>query len=305
MNSKMNWDDLRVVLAVAKAGSLSGAGRSLGISHATVFRRLGEVEQRLAVRLFDRSRTGYTPTIAGDEMAAAAQRVEGEIHEVERRVVGRDLRASGTVRVTTTDSLMVGLLSPMLVAFRQEYPGIALEVVVSNQLFSLPRREADVAIRSAAAPPEALVGRRVASIALAVYGRRGQVSDAGSMSELDWIGPDDRMGYRVLEDWMAAHGLTELCRCRVDSVLGMVAAARDGMGLAVLPCYLGDREPTLARIGDTLPELAADLWLLTHPDLRETVRVRAFLDFLADRLRRAREMLAGTAPGDHVVNPIA
>ena len=172
MNSKLPWDDLRVVLAVAEAGSLAGAGRRLGASHATVFRRLGDVERRLGVRLFERSRLGYAPTDAGEELAEAARRIEAEVHDAERRIVGRDLRPAGVVRVTTTDSLMVGLVSPILAAFRRLYPGIVLEVVVSNQVFSLSRREADVAIRSSSAPPETLVGRRVATIAQAVYDRR-------------------------------------------------------------------------------------------------------------------------------------
>lgn len=304
MNSKLPWDDLRFVLAIAEAGTLAGAGRRLGTSHATVFRRLGDVERRLGVRLFERSRTGYAPTDAGDELADAARRVEVEIHDAERRIVGRDLRPVGIVRVTTTDSLMAGLVSPILAAFRRQYPGIVLEVAVSNQVFSLTKREADVAIRSAAAPPETLVGRRVATLAQAVYDRRDAAGDgtAGNTTaagDSAWIGPDERMHYPVLEAWMAARGLADLCGCRVDSVLGMTAAVRDGLGRAVLPCYIGDREPALARVGDPLPELAADLWLLTHADVRASARIRAFTDFAAVRIRAAKDLLAGARPADH------
>lgn len=304
MNSRLPWDDLRIVLAVAEAGSLAGAGRRLGTSHATVFRRLGDVERRLGVRLFERSRTGYAPTDAGDELARAARRIEAEVHEAERRIVGRDLRPVGVVRVTTTDSLMAGLVSPILAAFRREYPGIVLEVAVSNQVFSLSRREADVAIRPSSAPLDTLVGRRVATIAQAVYERsrpsgEGEPGNAATGDDPGWVGPDDSMHYPTLTKWMADRDLTDRCGCRVDSVLGMVAAVRDGLGRAVLPCYLGDCDPGLVRVGDRLPELASDLWLLAHADVRGAARIRAFTAFAADRIRGARARLAGVQPSDH------
>ncbi|MGF1629517.1 MAG: LysR family transcriptional regulator [Kiloniellaceae bacterium] len=293
MNSQLQWDDLRVVLAVAVKGSLSGAGRQLGVSHATVFRRLGEIERRLGVRLFHRDRSGYLPTAAGEAAAASARRVEAEVLEVERQLAGRDLRPSGSVRVTTTDTLLIGVFSPILAAFRREFPEIDLEVTVSNQLFSLSRREADIALRPAAAPPEALVGRRIGTIAQAVYGHvdlwRG--GGAPDLQQADWIGPDGAMAYRALEKWMAVEGHDARCRYRLDTMLGMAAAAGDGAGLAVLPCYLAAGDARLRRLGAPLPALATDLWLLTHPDLRRAGRVRAFLDFVAAAVQERRGLL--------------
>ncbi len=296
MNKPPKWDDLRIVLAIAMAGSLSGAGRALGLSHATVFRRIGEVEQRLGVKLFDRGRTGYTPTLAGEEVAAAARRIEADVLDVERRVAGQDLRPSGTVRVTTTDTLLIGLLSPVLAAFRGAYPEISLEVVVSNEVFNLSRREADVAIRPSSSPPETLVGRKVATIAQAIYGPRNLAPASGAgpdIRAIDWVGPDERMTYRALDRWMAAQGLDARCRYRVDSVMGMLAAVRDGSGLAVLPCYLCDGDERLVRLGETLPALASDLWLLTHQDLRKVARIRTFLDFVAQEVKDMRARLLG------------
>lgn len=274
---RLGWDDLRVALAIADAGSLSGAGRRLGLSHATLFRRLNDIERRLGVRLFERARTGYSPTMAGEELAAVATRVEAEVLGVERRLVGRDLRLSGTVRVTTTDTLLMGLLSPILADFRRSHPDIVLEVAVSNQLFNLSRRDADVAVRPSSSPPGHLVGRRVGSIAQAVYAR----ADATAES-VCWVGPDRHLGYTALDAWMAGNGLDDRCRYRVDTLLGMLAAARDGMGRAVLPCYLADAEPLLSRAGEPIPELATDLWLLTHPDLRRVARIRALMSFVAE-----------------------
>ncbi|EWH03322.1 LysR family transcriptional regulator [Halomonas sp. BC04] len=273
----MHWDDLRVVQAIAEAGSLSGAGRRLGASHATVFRRLNAIERRLGVALFERSRRGYAPTAAGEDLATVAGRVEAEVLGAERRVVGRDLSLSGTIRVTTTDTLLMGLLSPIFADFQHAHSEIVLEVAVSNQLFNLSQRDADVAVRPSSSPPEHLVGRRVGSIAQAVYGRVDSDSEA-------WIGPDRHLGYAALDAWMAENGANARCRYRVDTMFGMLAAARDGLGRAVLPCYLADAEPALNRIGEPIPELATDLWLLTHPDLRRVARIRAFMAFVSEAL---------------------
>ncbi len=298
MNKRLHWDDLRIVLAVAEAGSLSGAARKLRVSHATVFRRLAVVEDGLGARLFHRARNGYTPTPAGEEAAAAARGIQAQVRDVERRVAGRDLRPSGTVRLTTTDSLLMGLLAPVIARFRLAYPEIGLEIVVANQLFDLSKREADVALRPSSRPPEALVGRKLGILAQAIYARRQIIAaDEGGpdLRAAEWVGPDERMAYRDLDRWMAAQGLAARCRCRVDSVLGMLGAVREGVGLAVLPCYLGDADPALTRIGAPLPELATDLWLLTHPDLRRTARIRAVLDVVADAVRKEQPRLAGGA----------
>lgn len=280
------WDDLRTVLAIAQAGSLSGAGRALGVSHATVFRRLGAIEERLGVRLFERRRTGYTPTTAGEDVAEAAGRIASEVTGIERRIAGRDLLPSGTVRITTTDTLLQGLLSPVFADFRRSYPDIHLEVAVSNTLFSLSRREADVAIRPTLSPPENLVGRRIGRIEQAVYVASSLF--AQSVNDLDtvtWVGPDEGMAYLQLETWMKAEGHDVRCHYRVDTLQGIQAGVRDGLGVAVLPCYLADADENLVALSDSIPALATDLWLLTHTDLRRVARIRAFTGFVADAMK--------------------
>lgn len=293
---KPAWDDLRLVLAIARTGSLSGAARSLGVSHATVYRRLGDIETRLGVRLFERQRNGYTATPAGEEIAAAAGRVEDEVLAVERRVVGQDLRPSGTVRVTTTDSLLLGLLAPLFARFRRVEPEIALEVSVSDVLFSLPRREADVALRVTRSPPDHLVGQCIGTLAQAAYVSRDLASDAGSSpagSDLAWVGPDESWSHRALVRWMAESGHDGRCRFRADTLLGMYAAVREGIGAAILPCYLGDADPSLTRLGAPVPALAMDLWILMHPDLRGVARIRAFTMFMREEVRALQARLSG------------
>ncbi len=291
MNTRMNWDDLRVVLAIFNAGTLSGAARHLGISHTTVFRRLGEIEESMGVKLFERSRAGYHPTLAGKVTATSAQRVEVEVLEVERRIVGQDLRVSGKIRVTTTDSLMYGLLSPIFSEFLASYPDIGLEIAVSNDVLSLSRREADVAIRPSVKPPESLIGPKIAVIDQAIYGvdrSENHPAGANDLRSLDWVGPDESMAYRELEAWMLEQELSGSVRYRVNSVLNMYSAVRDGAGVAVLPCYLAGM--SMKRMGRPIPALSTNLWLLTHMDLNKTARIRLFMEFVADAVAKCEEL---------------
>ncbi|MBZ5486251.1 LysR family transcriptional regulator [Halomonas aquamarina] len=275
----LKWDDLQVVLAIARTGSLSGASRQLHISHATVFRRLNVIEARLGTTLFERHRHGYTPTLAGEDLAATAEHIQDEVNSAERRVIGQDLKLSGTLRITTTDTLFAGLLCPIMATFREQYPGIALEVVISNQLQNLSRRDADIAIRPTRKPPETLVGRRLGDITLAVYGQKEQwqasngLLDPNVMLEESWIGPDAQLGDVAFEKWMRNKNTCY----RLDSMLAMQMAARQGAGITVLPCYMGDADDILQKISPPIDALTTQLWLLTHPDLRHVARVRAFM----------------------------
>ncbi|WP_409525575.1 LysR family transcriptional regulator [Nitrincola sp. MINF-07-Sa-05] len=287
----IRWDDLQIVLAIAKTGSLSGAGRYLRMSHATVFRRLTDMEQRLGVSLFTRTRSGYTQSLAGEDLAGVAEKIQADVMAAELRLLGQDLKLSGTIRVTTTDTLFSGLLSPLFARFREEYPHIELEVVISNQLYSLARREADIAIRPTRHPPETLIGRRVAEITQAVYGQATRWQDhprpfnVTELTDTQWIGPDIHLGDSALEAWMASDGRSDHCHFRVDTILGMQIAARQGVGVALLPCYLGDADEQLVRLTEPVPELATELWLLTHPDLRRVARIRAFMETIAEGIR--------------------
>lgn len=288
-----NWDDLRIFLAVARAGSLSGAARSLGVNHSTVFRRIGAFERALDVRLFDRLQGGYVLTAAGEEMRESAQRVEAEIAALGRKVVGQDLRLSGTVRFATIDMLAVWLLPRHLAAFRLAYPGIELEVSVSNAAVNLSRHEADVALRLGNQPPETLVGRRVGRLFFAVYGA-GRMTDRDQdipLAERDWIGFDS--DHQALVSRLKRFLPKVRPIFRVNSVAAAIAAAKAGIGLAPLPCGIADLEPDLVRIAPLPEAFAIDLWLLTHEDLRRTARIRAFLDFLADALTAEATQLEG------------
>lgn len=292
------------MLAIAEAGSLAGAVRNLGIDHSSGFRRLGAVEARLGARLFDRSRAGYAPTPAGEIAIAAAVRVGEEIDALERRLLGQDLRLSGPVRVTTTDTLL-HVVAPLFADFRRAEPGIVIEVAAANILFDLSRRDADLAIRPIATVPEHLVARRVATVASAVYAAPAYLAgrDPAALAGHDWIAPDASLSHAAAARWLAAHVAPERVVHRADSLLALLQAAKAGVGMTVLPCYLGDAEPSLQRIGAPLPEAAVPLWLITHPDLRQVRRVRVLGEFLWQRLRALDAVFRGAGHGQERAKP--
>ncbi|MBR0799105.1 LysR family transcriptional regulator [Bradyrhizobium jicamae] len=295
MHKQLAWDDLRVVLAVSREGSLSGAARRLGVTHSTVFRRLGAIEQNVGVRLFERFRDGYAPTAAGETAAACAVRLEDEVLTLERKLSGQDLRPSGTVRITTTDTLGAVLMRHVA-AMRVAHPDIQLEIAISNAMANLTRREADIAIRPTPAPSELLVGRRVADIAHAIYGSHAYLlrRDSKDLAALDWIGLDDALGSTVIARWMHDNVRAPQIACRVDALPALREAAEAGLGVAVLPCYVGDVAAGLRRVTPkTLAEPRSALWLLTHHDLRRTARIRATLDVLAEAFMSERKLFEG------------
>ncbi|HSI41575.1 MAG TPA: LysR family transcriptional regulator [Xanthobacteraceae bacterium] len=291
------WDDFRLIRAIAEARSLAGAADALGVNHSTIFRRLGTLEASLGTRLFERARAGYAPTAAGEEMVRVAERMADEIVTLERRITGQDLRPSGDLRVTTNDTLLMHLLTPLLVDFRRHYPEIRLEILVSNASLNLSKRDADVAVRATAHPPETLIGRRVAAIGWAVYGRPELLGadpfDLARARDYAWIGFSDNFGHLPPADWLHAHVGDERVMYRVDTVLGLAEAAQAGAGIALLPCFIGTATPGLERLFE--PDLGAEsgLWLLTHPDLRGTARVRAFMEHMGRELVRRRPIIEG------------
>ncbi len=286
MQTETTSDDLALVRAIASTGTLAEAARRLGVNHATAFRHLNRIESRLGVQLFDRARAGYILTAAGELAMEHAQKVADELAAFENKVAGTDRTPSGTVRLATTDTLLAGLLGPVLGNFRKIYPMIDLEVVTSNTVVDLGRREADLAVRPSRKPPDSLLGRRICKIELAIYAKRGLADgvDPLTSSDVAWIGPDESFGDPSFSGWFASNKLERLVTMRTNTLMGMLALATSGNGLSVLPTYLGDPVPSLERLSAPIPELAVDLWLLRHPALRDTVRIKVLADFLAHNL---------------------
>jgi DNA-binding transcriptional LysR family regulator len=292
----MDWDDLRYVLAVGNAGSLAGAARTLGVNHTTVLRRISAFEQRLGLRLFERLPTGYVLTAGGEQLIAAARHIDATVTTLERKLAGQDLRLEGAVRITTTDTLMGSILPEILAEFRDSYPGIQVEIAVSNLMFNLTKREADVAIRPATDAPETLIGRRIAKIAFAIYGSADYLASQTKVTQLTdhrWVAPDESLADTAAAQWMRTQLPQAEITLTADSLLALRQAAQAGLGLAALPCYLGDTSPGLVCVHQPIPELETALWILTHPDLRHTARVRAFTEFAGNAFARHRQLLEG------------
>jgi len=280
----LDWDDLRVALAVADAGSLAGAARALNVNHTTALRRLDALEARLNTRLFDRQRGGYLPTDAGELLADEARAIAPRIDDIERRLLGRDLRLSGSVRVTTAFVVMSYLLPRPLAEFAAAHPGIEVEVAESTALLDLSRRLADVAVRLSHQVPEHWVGRELGTARYRVYAKRGAAGLPQQRKPLAWLlahapwvsferEPANRFGR-----WMSEHIPAPQVRLRVDMFNSVVAMLRTGLGVGVLPTFVAAHEPALVAVSAPIDDLATPLWILTHPDLRRTARIQAFID---------------------------
>ncbi len=280
--SDLDWDHLRVFLAVMRSKSLRHAAARLGVSHPTIRRRAQALESQIGIRLFDRRSDSLHATPEALALVEKAELVEASVHAFERRAGDADPNLKGVIRVTAPDLLMSELLAPDLAAFCARWPQVALQVETTYELADLGSREADIAFRFVprdSMPHHELAGRKVAAVYAAIYGQGRQ-----------WIGWPDR---EQQLQWIRKSPFSDLS---IGSVINNVylqrAACIEGMGLAILPCFMAD--PWLER--RTEPELSADLWVLVHPDLRRNPRLRLFREEMTQALQRLRPRLEGTAP---------
>lgn len=308
--SDLDWSDLKHALAVAEAGSLAGAARRLGVNHTTVLRRLDALEAQLGTRLFDRKRSGYEPTDAGQTVLAQARHMADRVSEIERQVLGRDRELTGLLRVTTAFVIMEHLLPAPLAEFARTYPGIEVEVTENAFLVDLSRqrpevvsqslahREADVALRLSGTVAEHLVGRNLGMTQCRVYARRGAPGLPQSVQPLQalvrdapWVAFEKDQQGRIYDRWMRSQMEQARVRIRVDIFNATAAMLRTGIGVGLLPTFMEAGNPDLVPVSDPIPELAAPVWMLTHPDLRQTARVRAFMQHVGDALAEHLRMI--------------
>jgi DNA-binding transcriptional LysR family regulator len=298
---ELDWSDLRYALAVGASGSLAAAARQMGVNHTTVLRRLDALEARLGARLFERTRTGYQPTEAGVLVLEQARRMADQADEIERRVLGQDRQLTGLLRVTTAFVVMEHLLPQPLATFAAAYPGIEVEVVENAILVDLSRRrvdespawsarrEADVAVRLSAQVADHLVGRPLGPTQCRVYALRGAAQLPQTVQPLTalvrdapWIAFERDTQTRVYDQWMRRQLAQANVRLRVDIFNAVAAVLRTGLGVGILPTFMEAKHPELVAVSDPIPELAVPVWMLTHPDLRQTARVRAFMQDVGD-----------------------
>ncbi len=294
-STAMNWDDLRFVLAVSRAGSLTRAAKLLQVDHTTVGRRVEAAEAALGVRLFTRTTTGLVLTEEAGRLLAAMQQVEDAVLAVERAAAAQDARLEGTVRVTTPETFGVSYLAPRLASFGLAHPGLTIELVPAGAVLDLGRREAELAVRIFRSKQENLVVRRAGAVRYGLYAShayltRHPLRGRDTLDKHATLGAPEARAIETV--WLRKLNPRARAKFVSDSSLALLAAARASAGVAVLPRYLGDAEPTLRRI--TMPDEPSEpIWLTVHRDLQATPRVRALMDFLAATLAQDAALLTG------------
>lgn len=304
-NNEVDWDDVRHFLALARTGSVRAAGASLGVSHSTVARRVEGLESRLCTRLFDRNRDGYMLTEAGREMLPGAERVEQELSQIERGLAGGDVRMDGTVSLTCCDAFVSGMLIPAVAELCAQHPGLEVAFATDSRPFDLSKREADIALRilaRGATPPEMLVGRVLAPVTVCNYvaiehAERLDPRHQGTR----WIAFDDRKTSQSMVDGSSHPELPVWGS--FASIESVAQAAYAGLGLIMLPTYVGDPDPRLRRLAQPDLRHVADLWLLYHPDLRLNARVRAARNCVEAAIGSHVDRFHGRRPADAPQGP--
>lgn len=292
--NQLSWDDLRIIKSLSECGNRAATAKKLGINVSTVSRRVAQVEKTLGVALFDHRRSGYMLTAEGAELRALAERVELDIVSVARRVSRSGQGLLGKLRITTSDSLLLYFLTPIIADFKTLNEGIAIEVLVGNQTLSLARDESDIAVRATSKPAESLVGRKLATIAWAPYGSSKSTSTSDPFAQGQaWVSYSAALSGLKATSYVDSRVDASCISYRTDSVAAASVAIAAGLGVGFLPCMVGDITPGLVRVGPVMPELQDELWLLTHQDIRKSWRVKAFMTFCAAAVADQKSLIEG------------
>lgn len=284
---RLEATDLGVVLALARAGTLAGASERLAVDASTVFRAIQRLERGLGQPLFQRSRTGYLATELAQTLAAQAEQVEAALEAARSALQTRPERVSGSVRITTTDTILHGLVAPALHALHAQHPLLAYELHTGNELASLTRRDADIAVRATKHPPQHLVGRHIGPIRVALYAakkggpKRYADVEAG---RAPWIAPDDALPEHPSVVWRKRRFPKAQPTYRVTSILTVLELVALGLGVGVLPLFLAQSRTDLKPLTEVLDECQTELWLLTHPESRHLRRVSTVYAHLAQTM---------------------
>ncbi len=297
----LNWDDLYYFVVVSRAGNLSRAARILNVNHSTVFRRIAGLESSLGTRLFDRKSDGYELTEAGKIIMEVASQVDTDISALDLRLTDRDYQLNGTLRITTTDTIIANFLPPHLLSFRQKYPGIEIDLLSDNAFLNLSKREADIALRLCRNPPQELVGEKIAVLGWALYAshdyhaEHGRPDSPEDLANHFIVTGDESMPQITPVSWLRSYAPEEAVVLRSNSTMNIFSAIKAGIGMGMLPCHIGEAEPTLEAVFPPGAALTSDLWVLTHSDLRKTATVSAFMEHMINSASEKSELASGVA----------
>jgi DNA-binding transcriptional LysR family regulator len=291
----LNWDDIHYFVVVGRAGNLARAARILDVNHSTVFRRIAGLESSLGVLLFDRKSDGYELTEAGKIIMEVASQVDADISALDLRLTGQDYQLSDAIRITTTDSLIANFLPPHLLSFRQKYPGIKIELISGNAFLNLSKREADIALRLCRNPPQELVGEKIAVLGWALYASHNYLTEHGAPDSPEdlvnhfIVSGDESMPQITATSWLRSYTPEEAVVLRSNSTMNIFSAIKAGIGMGMLPCHIGESEPTLEAVFPPGAALTSDLWILTHSALRKTAAVSAFMEHMINSVSEESE----------------
>lgn len=286
-----DWDDYRFLLAIYEAQNISRAAKQLNVNHATVSRRLASLEESLGARLFERKPEGYELTEAGLLMVSAANTMKNALADADQLVRANDQTLAGTVTFSAPENLLHTVILPKMGVFKADYPDICVNFDSADDIVSIQKHDADIALRVTAAPAEGLVGRRLVSRHLALYVAKDL--DASSVEDAHrWIG---RTGDQQTPKWVKNHYPDAQLAARVSSNAALHHAVRAGLGIAQLPCRIGDDDPLLRRVAPLKSEKDRDLWLLYNPNMRHTPRLQAFARFLTKLILAEKGLFDGSA----------
>lgn len=284
----MNWDDLRFFLALANAGTVSAAGRTLKVKHTTVARRIAGLEEQLGSRLFDRMASGYALTQVGENLLPHALAMEELVNAADREVFAMDAQLCGSLRLAASYDVFTRLITPKLHQFTEQYPAIEIELISSTNLVDLGSRQADIALRLSANPPEQLVGRKILPLAHGVYASQDYLQQSPQQHRLVLWEQE-----KLMPQWVLEHFSKARVAVRTSEIMTMLEAVKNHLGIARMPCYVADAEPELRRIDVSLTASDWGVWVLSHVDLRSTARVRACREFLIEIIEAQSQLILG------------
>ncbi len=280
----MDWNALKLFLAIAENGTLTGAANDLEVNHSTVFRRLNAFEDDIGGRLFERLSHGYELTPMGEELLISAKKISGSFDELERQIVGKDIQPKGTVKITAPNNIAYRYLPRYLTKFNESYPDIHIELLISNLEINMNNRQADIAVRATSVPPEHLIGRKVRTLRWNVYGSKAYEKKYGLPNNIEQLKNHSLIGATGAASFLPAYrwldkNLAQNISARCDELIAMAAFAETGQGLAILPD--DQQRPEIKKLFTFEPGGTSDLWLLTHPDLRHVERIKLVMQYLA------------------------
>jgi len=295
----LEWNDLTLILAICRAGSLSGAARILGQNHSTIFRKINAIEKKTGVRFFERLPEGYAMTEAGETALRYAERIESEVHALGREVLGQDMRLQGKIRLTAPEGLAFQIAPKILSEFCRINPDVSIEIAGGSSAVDLSRREADIAIRATPKPPDTSLGRKLCDFRFSIYSSPQYLKNCKDvpLQEQSWCLIQGVVEWLVPLVWKKKEQGERCAIFSSSSAMSVLNAAAEGMGFTFMPCYIGDADKRLVRVTDPLEALTMELWLLTHPDLRHTARVKALMAFLYDELGKDKDLFEGKRVG--------